>query len=182
MKSSLLIAALLLFFSFSVPAQKTNAQLSSQIRNGKIKLSFEGGSTKLMGVGENFTDSEAKAAKVMAMNFAIGFFYPGQTLERAPEQIMLTFWIMSKKPAFAEKHSLTFYVGGDEIIVGDARYGAKARENMEYLNFNISRDVLVKVASNSNVQFKLGDTIFAFSRNHMRMIADLLVLSDPMGN
>ena len=141
-----------------------------------MKLTFDAGSgsSKLMGVAENFSDSEAKAAKVMAMNFAIGFFYPGQTLERAPEQVQLTFWVMSKKPVFAERHSLTIYAGGEEIIIGDARYSPRARENMEYLNFNVSRDALIKIASNSNVQFKLGEANFTFTRSHLRMFADLI--------
>jgi hypothetical protein len=163
-------------------AQKSNDKLSSQLRKTDLKLTFDAGScsSKIMGVAENFADSEAKNAKVMAMNFAIGFFYPGQTLERAPSQVMLTFWVMSKKPVFAENHSLTLFVAGDEIVVGDARYAAKARENMEYLNFNIDRDVLNKIAENSNVQFRLGEYNFSFTRSQMRLIADLAVASDPM--
>ena len=180
---TLSILFLVLLLSASVAfAQKTNSQLVSQIHNGKIKLTFEGGSTKLMAVAENFTDAEARSARVMAMNFAIGFFYPGQTLERMPNDMLLTFWVMSKKPVFAERHSLTFYVDGDEIIVGDGRYSARARENMEYLNFTVSRDVLAKIASTSNVHFKLGDSTFKFSNDHMRMLADLLMLSDPFNN
>ena len=180
-KLSILVLALFLF-TLAAEAQKANDKLASQIRNSKIKLTSDGGSSKLMAVAENFTDAEAKAAKVMAMNFAIGFFYPGQTLERMPNDLLLTFWVMSKKPAFAERHSLTFYVDGDEIMAGDARYSSRARENMEYLNFQVSRDVLVKIASTSNVHFRLGDATFKFSNDQMRMIADLLELSDPLNN
>lgn len=180
MKKYFVIAIAIVAFSTPAFGQKTNADINSQNRNGKIKLTFENGSSKIMAVSENFADAEAGAAKIMAMNFAAGFFYPGQTLDRAPDQILLTFWVMSKKPRFAENHSLNFYAGGEEIGIGDARYSGKARENMEYLNFSISRDVLVKVASNSNVQFKLGDANFTFTRDQMRMLADLLELSDPM--
>jgi len=180
MKKYFVIALAIAAFSAAAVGQKSNADIASRNRNGKIKLTFENGSSKIMAVGENFADEEAKAAKIMAMNFATGFFFPGQTLERAPDQILLTFWVMSKKPRFAESHSLTFYAGGDEIAIGDGRYSGKARENMEYLNFSISRDVLVKVVSHSNVQFKLGDANFSFTRDQMRMLADLLELSDPM--
>ena len=182
MKKLSILFLLVLMSSLSANAQKTNEKLTSQIRSNKIKLTFDGGTTKLMAVAENFPDSEVKAAKVMAMNFAVGFFYPGQTFERMPSEMLLTFWVMSKKPVFAERHSLTFFVDGDEVIVEDARYSARARENMEYLNFNISRDVLVKIASTSNVHFKLGDATFKFTSDQMRMLADFLLLSDPMNN
>jgi hypothetical protein len=180
MKLFILFSFVLLLSSFAAQAQKTNQQLTSQIRNNKIKLTFDGGTTKLMAVAENFPDSEARAAKVMAMNFAVGFFYPGQKLERMPQEMLLTFWVMSKKPVFAERHSLTFYVDGDEVIIGDGRYSSRERENMEYLNFNVSRDVLVKIAQTSNVHLKLGDSTFKFTNDQMRMLADLLELSDPL--
>ena len=182
MKKLLLFFFVLLVSASFVHAQKTNSQLASQIRNNRIKLSSDGGTTKLMAVAENFTDAEARSAKVMAMNFAIGFFYPGQTLERMPNELLLTFWVMSKKPVFADKNSLTIYAGGEELIFGDSRYASRARENMEYLNFNVSRDVLAKVASRSNVHLKLGDSSFKFTSDQMRMLADILELSDPLNN
>lgn len=182
MKKLLLLSIALFLSSLVVHAQKTNDQLASRIRNDKIKLTFEGGTTKLMAVAENFPDTEAKAAKVTAMNFAVGFFYPGRVLERSPGEMLLTFWVMSKKPVFAERHSLTFYVDGEELIVGDPRYSSRARENMEYLNFVVSRDMLVKIASTSNVHFKLGDATFKFTNDQMRTLANLLELSDPLNN
>jgi hypothetical protein len=177
-----LFFVIILALSSTAFAQKPNDKLSSQLRKTDLKLTFDAGSgsSKLMGVSENFADSETKHAKLMAMNFAVGFFYPGQTLERAPGQVMLTFWAMSKKPVFAENHSLTLFVAGDEIIVGDARYAARARENMEYLNFNIDRDLLIKIAENSNVQFRLGNSNFSFTQSQMRLFADLALASDPM--
>ena len=65
--------------------------------------------SKVMAVAENFPDAEASRANVRAMNFAIGFFYLGQTLERAPDPILLTFWVLSKKPQFGENHSMTLF-------------------------------------------------------------------------
>jgi hypothetical protein len=181
MKKHLLVIVALFLSSMAIQAQKSNQALGSELKNSKIKLTYDAGSgtSKLMGVAENFSDSEAKNAKVTAMNFAVGFFYPGQILERAPEQVLLTFWVMSKTPQFAEKHSLTILAGGEEFDIGDARYAAKAREDMEYLNFLINRDVLTKIASNSNVRFKLGNASFTFSRDQLRMLADLVKASDP---
>lgn len=184
MKKLIIVTLTILLSSLAAFAQKSNTALSSQIKNNKIKLTYDAGtgSSKLMAIAENFPDSEAKAAKVMAMNFAVGFFYPGDKLQQMPQQIMLTFWIMSKKPQFAEKHSLTIYSGGEIFEIGDARYAGKPQQNMEYLNFVISRDVLVKAVSFSDVQFKLGDSNFGFTRDQLRMLADLLILSDPMNN
>ena len=165
----------------AIQAQKSNQALGSELKNSKIKLTYDAGSgtSKLMGVAENFSDSEAKNAKVTAMNFAVGFFYPGQILERAPEQVLLTFWVMSKKPQFAENHSMTILAYGETIEIGDCRYSAKPREDMEYLNFNIDRGTLARIASHANVRFKLGNASFTFSRDQLRMLADLVKASDP---
>jgi hypothetical protein len=89
---------------------------------------------------------------------------------------------MSKKPVFAEQHSLTLYADGAELQVGEARYSARARDNTEYLNFNVSRDVLAKVASSSNVRFKLGDSNFKFTGDQVRIFADLVRISDPFND
>ena len=184
MKKLIIVTLAILLSSFSAAAQKSNAELSSQIKNNKIKLTYDAGSgsSKLMAIAENFPDSEAKAAKVMAMNFAAGFFYAGDKLERTPNEIQLTFWVKSKKPQFAEKHSLTIYSGGEILEIGEARYVARVRDNMEYLNFNIDRDVLMRACKYSDVQFKLGDANFAFTKDQLRMLADLLILSDPINN
>lgn len=181
MKKLFFVLAILLS-SFAVVAQKSNAELSAQIKNSRIKLTNDGGSSKLMAVSENFPDAEAKAAKVLAINFAAGFFYAGDRLERTPNEIQLTFWVMSNKPQFAESQSLTINAGGESFDIGDARYVARARDGMEYLNFNISRDVLAKACSFSDVRLKLGDANFAFTKDQLLMLADLLILSDPKSN
>jgi hypothetical protein len=68
---------------------------------------------------------------------------------------------------------------GEEILVlGSARYVAKTREDMEYLNFEISRDNLVKIAARSNVSFQLGNESFTFTRQHLKLLADVLVASE----
>ena len=47
---------------------------------------------------------------------AMGFFYPGDALKEAPDPIMLTFWILTKKPRFAGVRSVTFVVGNAHKI------------------------------------------------------------------
>jgi hypothetical protein len=164
---------------------KTNDTILRQIRKARADktttLTYDSGSnmSKIMVVAENFPDNQADAAGVRAMNFAAGFFYPGQEITKAPEQIMLTFWIMSGKPRFAEYHRWTVYAGQETVDLGEARYAAKPRTDMEYLNFNIGRGDLAKIAAGSNVRFKLGEYDFSFSRDQLKALADLLVISDP---
>jgi hypothetical protein len=50
---------------------------------------------------------------------------------------------------------------------------------MEYLNFQVSRENLKKLAGLANAKFKLGTAEFQFSAAQMKLLADLLKLSDP---
>ena len=109
------------------------------------------------------------------MNFAVGFMYAGQSLAKAPDSVIFTFWVLTKKPRFAASHNLT--VGN--LDLGTARYISKPRENMEYLNFDITRESLAKIASSPEAKVKLGEFEISFTRNQIRNLTDLLVLSDP---
>ena len=186
MKNLFLIACVVCLLSATALSQvKSNDTVSQQIRRlGSSKtftLVFDdsGNNSKLMGVSENFSDADAGSAGVRAMNFAAGFFYAGDGIAEAPREIMLTFWVLTKKPRFAENHHLTVRTASETIDIGDARYSPKPRSDMEYLNFVISRDALARIAGGSNVRFRLGDHDFTFTRSQMKLLADLLLLSDP---
>ena len=186
MKHSLLIAlALLAFVQFGTAQTKSvDAAIaqSKKLRADKsISISYDAASntSRVMLVADNFPDGEAKRAGILAMNFAAGFFFAGSELGSAPTPIKLTFWVKSKKPRFAEHHGLTLYAGSEVIEAGSARYAAKPRQNMEYLNFELDRALLEKIAKQSNVKFKLGDHEFTFTESQLRRIADLLLISDP---
>jgi hypothetical protein len=112
------------------------------------------------------------------MNFAAGFLYPGQSLERSPDQILVTFWVLAKQNRFGNGHSLVLQLDGQTIDLGDSRYVARPRDNMEYLNFNLSREILARIASGSNVRFTLGGASFTFSGDQTKMLTNLLSLSD----
>jgi hypothetical protein len=186
MYKTLLALSALLLFSFSICGQsKSNETISHQIRRAHAEKSFtlsfdaSANMSKLMGVSENFSDNDANAAGVRAMNFAVGFFYQGQSLAKAPDRIMLTFWVLTKKPRFAENHHWTVFTGQETLELGEARYAAKARNDMEYLNFEISRADLAKIARESSIRFRLGEFEFSFTRQQLKNLADLLILSDP---
>jgi hypothetical protein len=66
------------------------------------------------------------------------------------------------------------------LVIGSARYIAKAREQMEYLNFEISRENLARIAGQSELRFMLGDEEFAFTRTQMKLIADMLSITEAV--
>jgi hypothetical protein len=179
--------AIVALFSAAFSQGKTNDSISRQISDLKadksISLTYDqaGNSTKVMAVSENFSDREAGDSGLMAMNFAAGFFYAGNKLERSADTVKLTFWAMSKKPRFADNHEFSVFTGQEVIVIGNGRYAAKARENMEYLNYEIARDDLAKIASGSNVHLSLGGHNFTFTRQQLKIFADLYVISglDP---
>jgi hypothetical protein len=49
---------------------------------------------------------------------------------------------------------------------------------MEYLNFEISRENLARIAGQSELRFMLGDEEFTFTRSQMKLIADLLAITE----
>jgi hypothetical protein len=177
-----IIFAVTLIIALSVFAQaqaKSNNAIADQIKtlgSSKIELTYDRNSnvSKLMAVSDNFPD--AGKAGVQAVNFAIGFMYPGQELTRPPENILLTFWVLTKKPRFAANHNLVLDSGRD---LGVARYTPKPRQDMEYLNFEISRADLAEIVSRPNAGFKLGEFQLSFTRSQQKAISDLLILSDP---
>ncbi|MEO8574851.1 MAG: hypothetical protein ABI481_12865, partial [Pyrinomonadaceae bacterium] len=91
---------------------------------------------------------------------------------------LLTFWVLSKKPRFGASHSLTVALRDEMLVIGSARYAAKPREQMEYLNFEISRENLMKIAGQTDVHFQLGDEQFTFTRSQMKLFADLLMVTE----
>ena len=167
----------------STAQSKPNDSISKQIKALRAEktftLSYDKNSnvSKLMAVTDNF-DGAGKIG-IQAMNFAIGFMYSGQELTKAPDNILLTFWVLTKKPRFAANHSLFVNGGGGNLNLGAARYAAKPRENMEYLNFEISRENLATIAGESNARIQLGEAGLAFTPTQLKAISDILILSDP---
>lgn len=184
MKSSIAVVAFTIFFTFGVSAQTlTNDAVQNRIasvhaeRNIAVTFDAAAKTTKIMAVSENFSRDEAGRSGILAMNFAIGMFYPGDTLVKSPDSFLLTFWVLAKKPRFGANHSLTVALRDEMLVIGSARYAAKPREQMEYLNFEISRENLAKIAGQTDVHFQLGDEGFTFTRSQMKILADLLVVT-----
>ncbi|HEY0457911.1 MAG TPA: hypothetical protein VGC97_02095 [Pyrinomonadaceae bacterium] len=184
MKKYLLFTLIFLFATAAAAQSKSNETIAKQIKElkaGNITLSYDEASqtSKIMVIGEDFGKQQDKSAGVEAMNFGMAFFYPGKALTAAPDEIALTFWVLTKKPRFAEAHHWTVTVGGETIDLGDARYVSKPKEDMEYLNFKISRANLVKISKGTDVKFKLGAAELKFTPEHLRTFANLLRISSP---
>jgi hypothetical protein len=187
MKHLIFLLAVILSFAAIAPAQsgKTNDAISRQIKalgvEKAIIVSFDSGgnASKIMAVTENFSNSEVDRAGIQAMNFAMGFFYPGNTLAASPERLHLTFWVLTKKPRFAENHHFTANLGGGKMIdLGEARYSPKPREDMEYLNFEISNTDLAAIAAAGNVTFHLGPYIFTTTSEQQKVMRSLVRIGD----
>ena len=131
-----------------------------------------------MAVAENFDDGETGRAGIRAMNFAMGVFYPGSEITVAPDPVMLSFWVKTKSPRFATSHNLTIISDGVTIDLGDARYAAKSREDMEYLNFNFTRSQLRQIAAGNSVHARLGTHEFTLNAAQIKLIRDFLAVTN----
>ena len=187
MKYTLFILVVLLSFAaigFAQPG-KTNDVINRQIKSlgmeKAVTVSFDAGgnASKIMAVTENFSNNEVDRAGIQAMNFAMGFFYPGTTLTASPERLHFTFWVLTKKPRFAENHHFTADLGKGKILdLGEARYSPKPREDMEYLNFEISQADLGTIAATDSVFFHLGSYAFTLTPAQQKVIRSLVRVSD----
>lgn len=183
MKKLVFIGALLTFVvSSALAQQKTNDEIEREIKRldvQKLDVTYDANSktSKIMAVSENFSNSDVEAAGVLAMNFAMGFFYPGQAIQNSPQSIHLTFWVLTKKPRFADNHHFTAELDGRSIDLGDARYAAKPNQNMEYLNFDIALSDLTAIGASRSVKFRLGRFSFTPTATQLRTIAAMVKVS-----
>ena len=178
------LACMTMLTAISFAQSKSNETITAQISNLRadktFTLSYDAPSnmSKLMAVSGNFSNAEADRSGISAMNFATGFYYTGRGLQASPEIIKITFWVLSKRPRFAESHDLSLFAGQEIFSIGAGRYSARGRENMEYLNYEVPRETLVKIARQSAVRVKLGDHDFDLTRDQLKLLADLCVLTD----
>jgi hypothetical protein len=176
---------LLISTTFALAQSKTNEQIEAQIKRlnaGKnIELIYNpaGGNSKIFARGEDFGREADKRAQVESFSFGAAFFYAGKALSAAPREINLTFWVVTKKPRFAEAHHLTVFAGGETLDLGEARYVSKPKENMEYLNFIFPREVFAKIAKSPDARMKIGNSEFKFTAEHLKTFDAMAKISDP---
>jgi len=181
-----LLAVTILALAVSALAQgKSNDVINRQIHSLGIEKSItdtfdpSGNSSKLMAVTENFAYHETDRAGIEAMNMASGFFYPGSTLVAAPARLLFTFWCKTRKPRFADNHKLTIELAGDRTLdIGDARYSPRPRDDMEYLNFEITPADLSALTSAAGATFHLGAYNFTLTPQQQKVLRALVRICD----
>lgn len=174
----------ILLFTVAAQAQtKPNAAIQQQLRSlgsGQIEVSCDASSkvTTIKAVSENFANDEAKRAGLKAMSFAVGVIYAGAGLDRSPEQYMLSFWVLSGKPRFGDDHTFAVTLGGETLDLGSARYVFRQRDGMEYLNFNLTREQLKRIAAQPQARFRLGKSEFTFTASQTKLLSDLYAATE----
>lgn len=182
--SAIIIAlAAIVSFGQAKPNSEIHRQIASLRMEKNLTLDFDknGNTSRIKAVTDNFPDREAARSGIQAMNFAMGFFYPGDVLRSAPDPIMLTFWVLTKKPRFADAHNLRILFDSESVDLGDARYVSKPRDNMEYLNFEISRANLLRIAQTRDVKLQIGNFDFSLTPEQRIVIAEILHVSEVGG-
>jgi len=183
MKRAIFVLVIFIWAVSAAFAQsKSNGDISRKIKqlniDKNITVSYDGNTSRVMGVADNFTDKDVSRLGIQAMNFAVGFFYAGDQLREAPDPIMLTFWVLTKRPRFADVQSVTFNIDGEALIVDNIHYAAKARENVEYINCKVSRNDLARISGGRDVKVRIGNGEFKFLPDQIRMLSDLLIISN----
>jgi hypothetical protein len=182
--SAIIIACTALaVFGQSKPNSEISRQIASLRMEKNVTLDYDkgGNTSRLKAVTDNFPERDAQRSGIQAMNFAMGFFYPGDVLKAAPDPIMLTFWVLTKKPRFSDVHNLRVLFGEESLDLGDARYVSKPSENMEYLNFQISRANLSRIAQTRDVKLQIGKFDFNLTPEQRIVIAEILHVSEVGG-
>lgn len=143
-----------------------------------VEFDAEAATTTIRGVGENFSDNEAKRAGVKAINFAAGLILPGNGLNKTPTEFLFSFWILSKTQRFNTATTVEFFVDNDRFPVSNFRYASRPRENMEYVNISLSRTQLVKIVSAKTARAALGNSQFTFTEKQIRLLKGLLEITE----
>lgn len=185
-KLSITLFLTLLTASFTFAQAKSSDAIKSQIKTLGVEKTFSlnfdrpSNISKLLAFGEDFGRDQAHANGVSGLSFGMTFYFPGTELTAAPDSFVTTFWAQDKNRKFADAHHLTVTIdGGETLDLGDARYANKG-EGTEYLNFNIQREHLAKIARGKDVRLKIGSAEFRFKPEHLKMFASLLAISDPL--
>lgn len=150
------------------------------LRADHFSLSYDQDSneSKMMAVAENFDQKESSKAGVQAMNFASAFNFAGRSLTAAPSTLNFAFWVLTKRPRFAADHHWAVTSGDKTFELGDARYVSKPNENIEYLNFVLTREDLKKISA-PGAKFTVGGYQFTVTPAQTKMLSDLYTLSTP---
>lgn len=143
-----------------------------------VDYEAESNTTRIRGVGENFSQSEARQAGVRAINFAAGVIAAGNGLSKSASEFLFSFWILSEKPQFADSDSVEFVAGNERFKAKGFRYAARPRDKMEYSNLTLSRSELEKIATTDAAIAWIGHKSFTFTAKQLRLFRELLEITE----
>ena len=179
-----LFSAFLPLFVFAVPllAQKPADAILKQIKSLKaektITVTPAGSSMKIMGTADTFDQKDSSRAGIQAMNFGMAVFYEGKALTLTPQTIEMTFWVLTKKPRFTADHEGVLIAGKENISLGYAGWSEKPASNMEYLNFKVPREALIKVVNASPSRIRLASAELTFTDSQITLLRNFLAVTD----
>ena len=78
-------------------------------------------------------------------------------------------------PQVARRHGFKIVAGGQTFDLGDGSYAAKPREDMEYLNFSVTREDLSKLVLPGS-RITIGNFQFTLTSSQANTIKNLLAL------
>lgn len=172
---------IVLFVAFTAAQSKTNTEMNSRIKalnaDKFITLTFNGNTSTIRAVSDNFSDDEAKRRGILAMNFALGSIYPGDSLSKTPDKLLLSFWVLTKKPKFGEHNGLSFLKNGAVVDLGGPRYSYKDRLDVEYLNFELRPDQIAALMAADGGKITLGSGSFTLTSSQKKIIQDILEIT-----
>lgn len=154
---------------------KSNAAIEQQLKsagaNATVHFDTNSKVTTLKGVAENFSDSDTKRAGARAMNFAVGALYAGDKIERSIDQLTFSFWVMSGGKARFGESQVLLATGTETTNLGSGRHVFR-RDGMEYVNFNLTRDQLSKLANATT--WVLGGKQFMPTASQRQLVRSIL--------
>ncbi len=183
-RRSLALFLILLSAAAAVSQTKNDAAMAQRLKDLKADKEFllvydeAGNTSKIYGFSADFGREQNRRNQVESFRFGLAFLFAGQTLKAVPEEYLLTFQAATKRAKFADAHRLIFTVDDTPLDLGEGRYANK-NEGIEYLNFKLSREQLSKLARGKNVSLKIGNADYSLSAENLKMLADLLALSEP---
>ena len=175
---------LLAIFVISVNAQRTNESIRQEIaelgaaKTITVEHDARSNVTTIRAVSDNFDEEETKKAGIRAMNFAAGVMYIGTEFKTSPEPVKMSLWAMTSKPVFAGTTVMQVYAGNGLFEIGDVRQVRRERDQMEYVNFQLTREQLKTLALQTNARVVVGRHIFTLTRSQLKLLADLYMATE----
>ena len=175
---------LIALVAISANAQRSNDSIRRQImelgaaKSITIEHDDRSNVTTIRAVADNFAEDETKKADIRAMNFAAGVMYLGKEFKASPDPVKVSLWVMAPKPVFTGTTAMQIYAGNGLFDIRDVRHVRRERDQMEYVNFKLTREQLKALALQTNARIIVGRYFFTFTKSQLKLLADLYMATE----